>query len=92
MTNSADLDDLNDYNRHLYRQEVSGLVERLNTFLRPGEKKFYTPDIKFNRSIGRWAGKHVPLARPAKSSTKEHTRNTLPSACPAPKTRSCFSI
>ena len=53
---AADLDDLNDYSRHLYRQEVSGLVERLNTFLKPGEKKFYTPDIRFNRSIGRWAG------------------------------------
>jgi benzoyl-CoA 2,3-epoxidase subunit B len=53
----ADLDDLNDYNRHLYRQEVSGLVERLNGFLLPGEKKFYTPDIHFNRNIGRWAGK-----------------------------------
>ena len=32
------------------------MVERLNTFLMPGEKKFYTPDIRFNRSIGRWAG------------------------------------
>jgi len=53
---AADLDDLNDYSRHLYRQEVSGLVERLNTFLKPGEKKFYTPDIRFNRNIGRWAG------------------------------------
>jgi hypothetical protein len=29
---AADLDDLNDYSRHLYRQEVAGLVERLNTF------------------------------------------------------------
>ena len=53
---TADLDDLNDYNRHLYRQEVTGLVERLNTFLRPGATKYYTPDLKFNRSIGWWAG------------------------------------
>ena len=52
----ADLDDLNDYNRHLYRKEVSGLVERLNSFQKPGDTKFYAPDIKFNRSIGKWAG------------------------------------
>ena len=53
---AADLDDLNDYNRHLYQKEVAGLVERLNAYLRPGEPRFYTPNIKFNRNIGRWAG------------------------------------
>jgi len=50
------LDDINDYNRHLYRKEVSTLVGRLNSALKPGEPKLYTPDIKFNRTIGRWAG------------------------------------
>src|SRR5947199_2713368 len=53
---AADLDDLNDYNRHLYREEVSGLIERFNNSLKPGEPKLYAPDIKFNRAIGRWAG------------------------------------
>ncbi|MGA3211833.1 MAG: Phenylacetic acid catabolic protein [Terriglobales bacterium] len=53
--NVPDLDDLNDYNRNLYRDEVSTLVQRLNTSLPAGEKPLYTPDIKFNRSIGRWA-------------------------------------
>ena len=52
---APDLDDLNDYNRKLYRDEVDGLVQRLNNCLQPGEPKLYTPDIKFNRSIGRWA-------------------------------------
>jgi benzoyl-CoA 2,3-epoxidase subunit B len=52
---SPDLDELNDYNRHLYRKEVDMLVQRLNNLL-AGQKKLYTPDIKFNRSIGRWAG------------------------------------
>jgi benzoyl-CoA 2,3-dioxygenase component B len=57
----ADLDDLNDYNRHLYRDEVSGLIERFNGVLKPGEPKLYAPDIKFNRMIGKWAGrKHHP--------------------------------
>ena len=79
----ADLDDLNDYNRHLYRQEVSGLVERLNTFLQPGEKKFYTPDIRFNRSIGRWSGRkfHCETGESLDDRAYEqHCEENLPSA------------
>ncbi len=52
---TADLDDLNDYNRQLYRDEVAGLIERFNNVLKPGEPKLYAPDIRFNRAIGRWA-------------------------------------
>src|SRR5437870_2466435 len=52
----ADLDDLNDYNRNLYRDEVSGLIERFNGVLKSGEPKLYAPDIRFNRMIGKWAG------------------------------------
>jgi benzoyl-CoA 2,3-dioxygenase component B len=80
---AADLDDLNDYNRHLYRQEVSGLIDRLNTFLKPGDKKFYTPDIHFNRSIGRWAGKkfHCETGEPLDDRAYEqHCEESLPSA------------
>jgi len=80
---TADLDDLNDYNRHLYRLEVSGLVERLNSFQRPGEKKLYAPDIKFNRSIGRWAGKsfHSETGEALdERAYEEHTAECLPSA------------
>jgi benzoyl-CoA 2,3-dioxygenase component B len=51
----AKVDELNDYNRHLYRDEVAGLIERFNGVLKPGEPKLYAPDIKFNRNIGRWA-------------------------------------
>jgi len=54
--NEPDLDDINDYNRHLYHDEVAGLVARFNTALQPGEKKLYAPHIKFHRTIGRWAG------------------------------------
>ena len=80
---AADLDDLNDYSRHLYRQEVVGLVERLNTFLQPGEKKFYTPDIHFNRNIGKWAGKkyHCETGEPLDDrSYEQHCEENLPSA------------
>ncbi len=51
-----DLDDVNDYNRHLYHDEVAGLIERFNGLQKPGEPKLYAPHIKFNREIGRWAG------------------------------------
>ncbi len=51
-----DLDDLNDYNRNLYRQEVVGLIDRINKCLPPSTEPLYAPDIKFNRAIGRWAG------------------------------------
>jgi benzoyl-CoA 2,3-epoxidase subunit B len=50
------LDDINDYNRKLYRDEVSQLVLRFNSALKPGVDPLYAPDIKFNRTIGRWAG------------------------------------
>jgi benzoyl-CoA 2,3-dioxygenase component B len=50
------LDDINDYNRKLYRDEVSQLVSRFNSALKPGVDPLYAPDIKFNRTIGRWAG------------------------------------
>jgi benzoyl-CoA 2,3-dioxygenase component B len=52
----AKVDELNDYNRHLYRDEVAGLIERFNSVLKSGEPKLYAPNIKFNRNIGRWAG------------------------------------
>jgi benzoyl-CoA 2,3-dioxygenase component B len=79
---AADLDDLNDYSRHLYREEVAGLVERLNTFLTPGEKKFYTPDIRFNRSIGQWTGQkyHCETGEPLDDrSYEQHCEENLPS-------------
>ena len=37
---TADLDDLNDYNRQLYRDEVAGLIERFNSVLTTGQPKF----------------------------------------------------
>jgi benzoyl-CoA 2,3-dioxygenase component B len=56
-----DLDDMNDYNRHLYHDEVAGLVAHFNNGLKPGQPRLYAPDIRFNRTMGRWAGKkHHP--------------------------------
>jgi len=55
----ADLDDLNDYNRNLYHDEVAGLIARLNVVLVDGSQPLYAPHIKFNRNIGKWAGVKV---------------------------------
>lgn len=52
----ADLDDLNDYNRKLYRDECAGLVKRISASQKQGSPELYCPDIKFNRKIGRWVG------------------------------------
>ncbi len=79
----ADLDDLNDYNRNLYREEVTGLIERLNHVLKPGQPKLYAPDIKFNRMIGRWAGQkfHAQTGQPLDDTAYEqHLREYMPSA------------
>src|SRR5215469_5750713 len=51
----AVLDDINDYNRKLYHDEVAGLIERFNNTLPEATPRLYAPDIKFNRSIGKWA-------------------------------------
>jgi benzoyl-CoA 2,3-epoxidase subunit B len=56
---AADLDDINDYNRKLYHDEVAGLIERFNQYLRPGDPKLYVPHIRFNRAIGRHLGEMV---------------------------------
>ncbi|MBV9341083.1 MAG: phenylacetate-CoA oxygenase subunit PaaI [Acidobacteria bacterium] len=82
-TREAELDDLNDYNRHLYRDEVRGLIERLNHVLKAGEKNLYAPDIKFNRAIGRWAGQkfHPETGAPLEEKEYEEQLNWfLPTA------------
>jgi benzoyl-CoA 2,3-epoxidase subunit B len=78
----AKLDDLNDYNRNLYRDEVAGLIERFNTVLKPGQPKLYAPHIKFNRNIGRWAGQkfHVRTGEALDDKVYEqHLQEYMPS-------------
>jgi len=79
----ADLDDLNDYNRSLYRDEVAGLIARFNTFLKTGQPKLYAPHIKFNRNIGRWAGQkfHAETGEALDDSAfEQHLKEHVPSA------------
>jgi len=78
---TAQLDDLNDYNRNLYRNEVSGLIDRLNAFLKPGERPLYAPDLKFNRAIGRFAAQkfHAGTGEPLSDKEYEqHLSEVLP--------------
>ncbi len=80
---AADLDDLNDYNRRLYRDEVAGLIERFNNFLKPGQPKLYAPHIKFNRNIGSWAGQkfHAETGEALDDhGYEQHLKEYLPSA------------
>jgi len=79
----AAVDELNDYNRHLYRDEVAGLIERFNNALRPGEPRLYAPDIKFNRNIGRWAGQrfHAQTGQPIDDKAYEqHVKEYMPTS------------
>jgi benzoyl-CoA 2,3-epoxidase subunit B len=77
----AKVDELNDYNRHLYRDEVAGLVERFNSLLKAGEDKLYAPNIKFNRNIGRWAGQkfHAQTGEPLdEKGYDQHVKDFMP--------------
>jgi benzoyl-CoA 2,3-dioxygenase component B len=47
---------LNEYARELYRQEVQGLVDRLNMHVPEDQPKLKVPSVKFNRRIGQYKG------------------------------------
>ena len=82
-TTPAKLDELNDYNRHLYRDEVAGLVSRLNGFRKAGEPELYAPDVKFNRAIGQFAGQKFRAKSGEPVSEKlysEHLGEVMPTA------------
>jgi benzoyl-CoA 2,3-epoxidase subunit B len=79
----ANMDDLNDYNRNLYRDEVAGLIDRFNTVLKPGQPKLYAPHIKFNRNIGRWAARKFHAQTGEELNDKpyeQHLKEYMPSA------------
>ncbi len=79
----ADLTNINDYNRHLYREEVVGITEELNSILRnrtDQEARLTVPDIRFNRRIGRHADEHwsVTGERLTEEEWAEHAQEVLP--------------
>jgi benzoyl-CoA 2,3-dioxygenase component B len=52
---APDLENINDYNRHLYRDECEQLVKRISASQKQGSNPLYCPHIQFNRKIGKWA-------------------------------------
>jgi benzoyl-CoA 2,3-dioxygenase component B len=72
---APDLDSVNDYNRHLYRDEVAGLIARFNNVLKPDQPRLYAPHIQFNRAIGSWAGQkfHPQTGEPVEDKVYEQS-------------------
>ena len=68
----AQLDDLNDYNRSLYRDECVDLVRRISNAQKPGSPELFCPHIKFNRKIGKWAGQYFHPQTGAQLEEKEY--------------------
>ncbi len=57
----ANLAHLNEASRELYRQEITRLVDRLNTAISDPEQHLLVPDSKFNRKIGLYARQHFTI-------------------------------
>ena len=53
----ADRDRLNELSRQHYEKEVVGLIGALNKIIPADQPQLRLPDLKFNRSIGEFAGK-----------------------------------
>ena len=78
-----DLDNLNDYNRNLYRDECVQLVKRISAGQKPGSEEIYCPNIKFNRNIGRYKGQffHPHTGEPLEEKEyRQQLDNWLPTA------------
>ena len=54
--NVADKTELNDYARILYHEDIENHIAALNNLLPADGPRLVTPDMKFNRAIGRHAG------------------------------------
>ena len=78
-----DLNDLNDYNRHLYRDECADLVKKISNSQKAGAEELYCPHIKFNRNIGQWKGQlfHPRTGQPVEEKEyKQQIDSWLPTA------------
>ena len=76
----ADRERLNEHARQAYYEEVKKIVEQANALIPEGEEKLYTPDIRFNRKIGEFAGKPYSVDGRTldKDQYEEHLREMLP--------------
>ncbi len=76
----ADKGSLNEYARTLYFREVQDLCDRLNKHVKADEPQLYMPDLKFNRSIGKFAGKAYSVTGDELSTEayEEYVKTVLP--------------
>jgi hypothetical protein len=79
-----DLDDLNDYNRNLYRNEVAGLIERFNGSLKPGSRSFTRRTSSSIAPSGVGLGRSS-TRRQASQSTTAPTKNIEKTTCRRPE-------
>ena len=77
----ADKDNLNDTARRLYYEEVQKLTDTLNKLIPAEGAKIRVPDLRFNRQIGRNAGKFFDIDGQAMS--KEEFEKYLPTVMPS---------
>jgi benzoyl-CoA 2,3-epoxidase subunit B len=79
---SADQQRLNEAARELYRQEVQGLIDRLNQYVPDDQPKLIIPDLRFNRRIGEHKGKtYTILGEPMeREKYKSYLETMLPTA------------
>jgi benzoyl-CoA 2,3-dioxygenase component B len=85
----AEKENLNDSARRLYYQEVLKLTATINTLIPEGQQKIVVPDLKFNRQIGEYAGKHFDVY--GNSMTREEFEAYLPTVLPTDKDRAILA-
>ena len=78
----SDPDELNEIARQQYRREVGGIIDALNRLLPSGQPHLTLPDDRFNRMVGRYAGKPYGVTGDLLSSESyaRHMSEALPSA------------
>ncbi len=76
-----DLGKINEISRGQYLKEVAAIVDSLNKQIPPGMPKLRMPDEKFNRSIGKYAGKTYSVTGELLSAEeyKKHLIEVMPS-------------
>ncbi len=88
----ADKEKLNQESRDHYMAESRSLIDALNRFVPEGEPKIYAPDLKFNRSIGDFAGKPYSITGEllSEEAYRKHIAETLPGAADEAKLNDIF--
>lgn len=79
---TANPGELNEAARELYRQEVQGLIDRLNQHVPDDQPQLRIPDLKFNRKIGKYKRQKFTIEGEPIEATKydAYVASVLPTA------------